>query len=83
MIFAAEWGDVSQVAIASFAANHPEPWTVLLSAFLALWSIALLAIGLGARMTRIVRPQKIQKAAAVFFAAAGLMIAFRTLRSFF
>lgn len=77
IIFAAEWGDVSQVAIASFSADHHEPWTVLLSAIVALWAITLLAIGVGVRLNRIVNPRKIQNWAAIFFAGVGLLLVIR------
>lgn len=80
IIFAAEWGDVSQVAIASFSARHLERGIVLVSALAALWTIVVVAIVLGTSLAKVIRPSKIQLAAAVGFAVTGsylIIIAFQ------
>lgn len=74
LIFAAEWGDVSQVAIASLSARHPEQMTVLLSAVLALWMIAAIAVTVGSRLHRVVSPTLIQKVASVVFVVIGIYL---------
>jgi len=80
LIFAAEWGDVSQVAIASFSARHPEKLiTVFLSSVAALWLIAGLAIGVGTHVGRASNPALIQRLAAVGFAMTGIYLVMRAL----
>lgn len=74
LVFAAEWGDVSQLAIASFSAKNHEPFTVWISATLALWLIAALAILVGRNLHRAVSPVYVQKIAAIGFAITGIYI---------
>jgi putative Ca2+/H+ antiporter (TMEM165/GDT1 family) len=74
LIFAAEWGDVSQLAIASFSARNPERLTVLLSAAIALWLIAGMAVIVGSNMRRAINPSHVQKIAAIGFFVAGFYL---------
>jgi putative Ca2+/H+ antiporter (TMEM165/GDT1 family) len=74
IIFAGEWGDVSQVAIATFAARSTEKITVLVSALAALWTIVILAVSIGSRLGKVFHPGKIQKVAAVGFALTGIYL---------
>jgi putative Ca2+/H+ antiporter (TMEM165/GDT1 family) len=72
MVFVAEWGDVSQVAIASYAAEHGNKLLVFTSSLAALWLIAVLAVLLGSRLTRFVSARTLQRGAAVVFLAVGV-----------
>ena len=47
VIFIAEWGDLTQLASATLAAEHKKPVTVFLAATLALWTVTALAILVG------------------------------------
>jgi putative Ca2+/H+ antiporter (TMEM165/GDT1 family) len=78
VIFIGEWGDVSQVAIASFSArNQQANFTVFLSAVFALWGIAGIAVLVGSRLGRVFKQAHIQKVAAVGFAITGLYLILR------
>jgi putative Ca2+/H+ antiporter (TMEM165/GDT1 family) len=79
VVFLAEWGDVSQLAIASYSAQHQERFTIFISAALALWLIAALAVFVGSRLHRMVSTTRIQRFAAYGFVVAGLYLAARGL----
>lgn len=71
LIFIAELGDVSQLAIASCAARSPSPWGVLCSSILAMSLIAFIAVYAGRLLTNVVRAATLQKVAALIFFAFG------------
>lgn len=48
VIFLAEWGDITQIATANFAARY-SPVPVFVGATLGLWAAALLAVSIGAK----------------------------------
>ena len=79
LIFAAEWGDVSQVAIASLSARNSERLTVFCSSLLALWLIAALAVFIGSHIHRVIRPVLVQKLASIVFAGTGLYLLIKSL----
>jgi putative Ca2+/H+ antiporter (TMEM165/GDT1 family) len=72
VIFAAEWGDLTQLATAALAAAARRPLTIFLSATAALWAVTALAVLAGSRLGRAFDPRRIEKAAAVLFALIGL-----------
>jgi Ca2+/H+ antiporter, TMEM165/GDT1 family len=47
VIFLAEWGDLTQILIANFAAKFQEPLWVAVGAVAALWSVSALAVTAG------------------------------------
>jgi putative Ca2+/H+ antiporter (TMEM165/GDT1 family) len=71
MVFAAEWGDVSQLAIASYVAEYGNKLLVFTASLAALWLIAALATLLGSRLTRVVSPRALQRGAAAVFLVVG------------
>ena len=48
MVFAAEWGDITQITTANLAARYGDPVSVGIGAVLACWLLAALAITVGA-----------------------------------
>ena len=44
VIFAAEWGDLTQLATAALVAQYRQPISVGLGAVLALWAVTILAV---------------------------------------
>ena len=79
LIFAAEWGDVSQVAIASFSSRYQDRWMVFLGAVFALWLIAGIAVIAGKYLGRAISPTNIQRVAAIGFFVAGVYLMTRGL----
>jgi len=72
VLFAAEWGDASQLATASLAARLGNPVAVGLGAFLALVAVAGLAVIIGAKLRSRIRPKLIQRCAGFAFAGFAL-----------
>ncbi|MCP2254251.1 putative Ca2+/H+ antiporter, TMEM165/GDT1 family [Prauserella aidingensis] len=68
VLFAAEWGDASQLATAGLAARYAEPLAVGLGAFAAVACVTALAIGVGTKLRHRIRPHLLQRAAGVVFA---------------
>lgn len=72
VLFAAEWGDASQLATASLAARLGNPFAVGVGAFVALVSVAGVAVFVGAKVRGRIRPKIIQRCAGVVFAGFAL-----------
>ena len=54
VVFAAEWGDITQITTANLAAHYGNPVSVGIGAVLALWLLAALAIAVGAKSLNVV-----------------------------
>jgi putative Ca2+/H+ antiporter (TMEM165/GDT1 family) len=54
VVFVGEWGDITQIVTANYAAKYHEPLSVAVGATAALWIVAALAITVGARALSIV-----------------------------
>ncbi len=52
VLFAAEWGDLSQLLTASLAARHQDPVSVGIGAFLALATVSALGAALGGQLLK-------------------------------
>lgn len=74
VIFAAEWGDLTQFSTAALVAKFGAPGTIFCSAVLALWAATGLAVILGAKMKDWLKPAALKKAAAICFALVGLVL---------
>jgi putative Ca2+/H+ antiporter (TMEM165/GDT1 family) len=74
VIFVAEWGDLTQVATAGFAARYRAPVTIFISATAALIAVAGLAVVVGNRASRLLDPRVTQRIAAVLFAGIGIAL---------
>ncbi len=75
VLFAAEWGDASQLATAALVARYGQPVAIGLGAFLALMLVAALAVLLGKVILRRVPLNLIHRLAAVLFAGFALLAA--------
>jgi putative Ca2+/H+ antiporter (TMEM165/GDT1 family) len=74
VVFIAEWGDLTQLGTAALAARYKAPFTVFTASTLALWVVAAIAVFVGNRAAKFLDPAKVQKVAAVVFAAIGLLL---------
>jgi len=74
VVFAAEWGDLTQLGTAALAARYAQPVTVFVGATLALWCVAGIAVFLGHRAGKLLNPDVTKRVAAVIFAALGLLL---------
>ncbi len=75
VIFAAEWGDASQIATAGLAARQGEPLAVGLGAWLALSLVAAVAVLAGKAIVRRVPVKWVHRVAGVLFAAFAVAAA--------
>lgn len=73
VLFAAEWGDASQLATASLTAKLGNPVAVGVGAFLALISVAGLAVFIGQKIRSRIRPKLIQRGAGFVFAGFAVV----------
>lgn len=74
VIFAAEWGDLTQLATAALVARTGNPLGVGIGAVLALWAVTLLAAYSGARLGKFLQPALLNRISGILFAAIGLFI---------
>jgi putative Ca2+/H+ antiporter (TMEM165/GDT1 family) len=78
IVFSAEWGDVSQLAIASFSARNQQSVALVFGvAVFALWLITGLALAVGKHARKVFSQNHIQKFAAVGFALTGIYLILR------
>lgn len=76
VILVAEFGDLTQIAIATLAARYHDPLSVGVGAMLALWSVAALAIVGGRSLLKVIPLVWITRVAAVIMLVmAGLSVA--------
>ena len=73
VLFAAEWGDASQLATAGITARYGEPFAVGLGAWLALVAVAGIAVLVGRKLAGRLPTHWIQRVAGVLFAVFGLV----------
>jgi len=73
VLFAAEWGDASQLATAGITARYGTPFAVGLGAWLALVAVAGLAVLVGRKLAGRLPTHWIQRVAGVLFAGFGLV----------
>ena len=74
VVFVAEWGDLTQIATAGFAARYRQPLLVFAAATVALWAVASIAVIAGNRAGHLLNPKLTQKVAAVLFALVGVAL---------
>ena len=72
-IFLAELGDKTQVATMSLAAGDDDKGAVLLGASAALVASSILAVLVGAAVSKVVSPQLLRRGAGVIFIVLGVL----------
>ncbi len=80
MLFAAEWGDASQIATAGLVAREGEPLAVGLGSWLALVSVAALAVVAGKLIIKRVPVHIVQRVAGALFAVFAVIAAVTAIR---
>ncbi|MBV9120138.1 MAG: TMEM165/GDT1 family protein [Chloroflexi bacterium] len=82
VVFAAEWGDLTQLATAALVANTHEPLSVALGAIGGLWTVTIIAATTGAQLGRFLSGNLLNRVSAVLFAVVGLAVIVTTLKPF-
>ena len=80
VIFAAEWGDLTQLATAALVAHSRNPISVGVGALLALWCVTVVAAFAGTGIAKVMPPAVLSRIGAVLFAAIGLVVLYSNLR---
>ncbi len=75
VIFAAEWGDLTQLLTANLAVRYHAPLSVATGAILALWAVAAIAVAGGRWLGRFVDAFLIRAVTAVLLAGLGIYTA--------
>jgi putative Ca2+/H+ antiporter (TMEM165/GDT1 family) len=65
VVFAAEWGDITQITTANLAARYADPVSVGVGAVLALWVLAGLAVTAGAKSLEVIPVVWVRRVTAV------------------
>ena len=79
VIFAAEWGDLTQLLTANLAAHYHAPLSVATGAILALWTVAAIAVAGGRWLGRVIDAFLIRVVTAVVLAGFGIYAALAAL----
>jgi Ca2+/H+ antiporter, TMEM165/GDT1 family len=74
VVFAAEWGDLSQLATAALIADSKFPASVAIGAVGALWSVTLIAAFAGAKLTKTLPREKLNIFSGILFVVIGLIV---------
>jgi putative Ca2+/H+ antiporter (TMEM165/GDT1 family) len=80
VIFAAEWGDLTQLLTANLAAHYHDPLSVATGATLALWAVSAIAVTGGRWLSSVIDAVAIRIGTAVLLAGLGLYTAWVALR---
>ena len=75
VIFAAEWGDLTQLLTANMAAHYRDPLSVATGATLALWAVSAIAVTSGRWLSNVIDAVAIRIGTAVLLAGLGLYTA--------
>jgi Ca2+/H+ antiporter, TMEM165/GDT1 family len=81
VLFAAEWGDLSQLATAGLAARYDEPLSVFIGAWAALLVVSGLAVFLGKKLADRLPIALIRRVAAGLFLVFAAFAAIETVRA--
>ncbi|HYO35798.1 MAG TPA: TMEM165/GDT1 family protein, partial [Geodermatophilus sp.] len=81
VLFAAEWGDLSQLATAGLAARLDDPVSVFAGAWAALLTVSGLAVFLGQKLADRLPVALIRRVAAVLFLVFAVVAAVETVRT--
>lgn len=74
VVFAAEWGDLTQLATAALVARTGQPLAVALGAIPALWAVTVLAAVAGSQAGRYLSATLLNRVSAALFALVGVVV---------
>jgi Ca2+/H+ antiporter, TMEM165/GDT1 family len=80
VLFAAEWGDLSQLATAGLAARYDDPLSVFIGAWAALLVVSGLAVFLGRKLADKLPIRLIRLVAAILFSVFAVIAVVETVR---
>lgn len=75
VVFVGEWGDITQIATANYAARYHDPLSVAVGATLALWAVAALAVTAGKKVLDHVPVSVVRRVTGVVLAVFAVLSA--------
>jgi putative Ca2+/H+ antiporter (TMEM165/GDT1 family) len=82
VLFAAEWGDLSQILTANLAAKYEDPVAVFLGSWTALAAVAAIAVLSGRAVLRVVPLNWVRRLAAALFGVMAVVTGLEALGAF-
>ena len=79
LLFVAELGDKTQLAVISMASNHDKPWTVFIGATAALALVTLLGVVGGQAVYCLVPARLLRRVSSAAFISIGVLMWFEVL----
>ncbi|MDE2591184.1 MAG: TMEM165/GDT1 family protein, partial [Patescibacteria group bacterium] len=79
VVFAAEWGDLTQLSTAALVARIGQPFSIAIGAIAALWFVTILAAVSGEQLKKRLSSSLLQRVSGILFATIGLIIIISTL----
>ncbi|MCL5986137.1 MAG: TMEM165/GDT1 family protein [Actinobacteria bacterium] len=76
LLFLAELGDKTQLAVISLTAKHKTPWAVFIGASLAMATVTALGVIFGEVITRFIPGNILEKVSAGLFILIGILMFF-------
>jgi putative Ca2+/H+ antiporter (TMEM165/GDT1 family) len=73
IIFIGEWGDITQIATANYAAHYHDAFNVAIGATLGLWAVSALAVMTGSRALTAIPPKVLQRVTGLVFLGFGIV----------
>ena len=80
VVFIGEWGDITQIATANYAAKYHDTINVAIGATLGLWAVTGLAIFVGTRALTVVPPKVLQRVTGFVLLGFGIFSAVAAFR---
>jgi len=74
VVFAAEWGDLTQLGTAALVARYGQPLPIAVGAIAGEWCVALLAAITGSQLSRYLSPTLLNRAGAALFTVVGIIV---------
>lgn len=79
MLFLAELGDKTQLAVFTMVTQYKSPLSVFLGASLALATVTLIGVLFGEAVSRYIPPQYMQIGAGILFVGMGIFILYQAM----
>lgn len=76
LLFVAELGDKTQLAVINMTAKHQKPWPVFIGAVLALAAVTLIGVLGGEAICHVIPGPILQKVSAALFVVLGILMWF-------
>ena len=81
VVFLGEWGDITQITTANYAAKYHDPWSVGIGAVLGLWAVTALAVTAGTKALTLVPPKVLQRVTGTVLLIFGILSIVSSIRS--